>query len=434
MYFLPGLETDLRTDIEAMPSRAPGNCREDAPILPYLPAGTVSIAISRSAGGTGKGGMEQFETIARERIHRIEKGVLLGRRPRQLGCNARISVHGDAVRDQVVRIRTAGGGMGIGWSGIAEKQAAELVGRTVGELFSMPDGANHAGLPIDLPLWDLCARLAGLPLYRLLGPRGSREVELYDGSIYIDDLELSDAEARALYTRQVQSGWDAGYRNFKIKVGRGARWMPATEGLARDALVIRTVREAAGANARILIDANMGNTLNSAKQLLAETADARIYWFEEPFAEDLPLNQALKEFIQKNGYDTMVADGEFHPPPYFFDLVEEGWIDIVQQDFHQYGLTWWRAVSARLEGCAARCAPHTWGSYVERFTHAHFAASIPNFDLLEAEPADLPGLIADDWEMVDGRLIVPDTPGSGFDIEEAVWNRAVEASGFSLSA
>ncbi|MCY3763553.1 MAG: hypothetical protein OXH50_20090 [Gemmatimonadetes bacterium] len=378
--------------------------------------------------------MEQLSTIASERIDLIEKCVLPGRRPRQLGCNARVSVHGNIVRDQVVRVRTSGGGMGIGWSRIAAEQAAGLVGRKVGELFSLPEGTNQAGRPIDLPLWDLCARLAGLPLYRLLGPRGSREVEVYDGSIYIDDLELGDAGARELYARQVQSGWDAGYRNFKIKVGRGARWMPPAEGLARDALVIRTVREAAGPDAKILIDANMGNTLNTARELLAETADARLYWFEEPFAEDLPLNRALKEFIVENGWDTLVADGEFQPPPCFFDLVEAGWIDVVQQDFHQYGLTWWRAVSARLEGCAARCAPHTWGSYVERFTHAHFAASIPNFDLLEAEPAELPGLMADDWKMDGGRLFVPDTPGAGFDIEEAVWNRAVKEGGFSLRA
>ena len=378
--------------------------------------------------------MEQLSTIASERIDLIEKCVLPGRRPRQLGCNARVSVHGNIVRDQVVRVRTSGGGMGIGWSGIAAEQAAGLAGRKVGELFSLPEGTNQAGRPIDLPLWDLCARLAGLPLYRLLGPRGSREVEVYDGSIYIDDLELGDAGARELYARQVQSGWDAGYRNFKIKVGRGARWMPPAEGLARDALVIRTVREAAGPDAKILIDANMGNTLNTARELLAETADARLYWFEEPFAEDLPLNQALKEFIIENGWNTLVADGEFHPPPYFFDLVEAGWIDVVQQDFHQYGLTWWRAVSARLEGCAARCAPHTWGSYVERFTHAHFAASIPNFDLLEAEPAELPGLVADHWKMDGGRLLVPDTPGAGFDIEEGVWKRAVKENGFSLAA
>ena len=218
----------------------------------------------------------------------------------------------------MVRVRTSGGGMGIGWSGIAEEQAAELVGRKVGELFSMPDGSNRAGEPVDLPLWDLCARLAGLPLYRLLGPRGSREVEVYDGSIYIDDLELEDAEARELYARQVQSGWDAGYRNFKIKVGRGARWMPPAEGLARDALVIRTVREAAGPDAKVLIDANMGNTLNTALQLLAETADARVYWFEEPFAEDLPLNQALKEFIIENGWDTLVADGGVSSAPVLF--------------------------------------------------------------------------------------------------------------------
>ena len=46
----------------------------------------------------------------------------------------------------------------------------------------------------------------------------------------------------------------------------------------------------------------------------------------------------------------------------------------------------------------------------------------------------MPGLIADDWEMTGGRLLVPDTPGAGFDIEEAVWDRAVKETGFSLSA
>ena len=42
--------------------------------------------------------------------------------------------------------------------------------------------------------------------------------------------------------------------------------------------------------------------------------------------------------------------------------------------------------------------------------------------------------MADDWKMDGGRLFVPDTPGAGFDIEEAVWNRAVKEGGFSLRA
>ena len=58
---------------------------------------------------------------------------------------------------------------------------------------------------------------------------------------------------------------------------------------------------AAGAGARIMIDANMGNTLNTATRMLELCADCDLYWFEEPFAEDRELNEALKMFIEENG-------------------------------------------------------------------------------------------------------------------------------------
>ena len=80
-------------------------------------------------------------------------------------------------------------------------------------------------------------------------------MELYDGSIYIDDLEASDAEAVRIFHEEVHTGQAFGYRNFKIKIGRGARWMPTQQGLERDVLVIHAVREAAGPDAKILIDA-----------------------------------------------------------------------------------------------------------------------------------------------------------------------------------
>ena len=284
-----------------------------------------------------------------ERIVRIEKSVLRGRRPRPIGYNARIPTPGSGVIDPVVRILTAGGGMGMEWSRINVEQARPLLGREIGELFQLPDGSLPRGLPVDLPLWDLVSRLLDLPLYRLLGARGSRQVELYDGSIYIDDLEASGEEAEEIFQEEVRCGQKHGYRNFKIKVGRGARWMHSAQGLDRDTLVVHTGREAAGHQAKILIDANMGSTLNAAIDLLSACQEVKIYWFEEPFAEDPALNQALTEYIVEHNWDTLVADGEFHPPPYFFDLVERGFIDVVQHDFRDFGLTWWRATSARLE-------------------------------------------------------------------------------------
>lgn len=374
------------------------------------------------------------ETTPDERIVRIEKSIIRGTRPRSIGYNARIPTHGRRIVDSVVRLEAANGAWGIGWSNIDRPAAEALLGASIGQLFRLPEGSLPGGRAVDLPLWDLVARLMRLPLYRLLGARGRRQVELYDASIYIDDLQLSDEEAVSLFRQEVESGQEYGYRNFKIKVGRGARWMEPAAGLARDALVIRTVRQACDPGAKVMIDANMGNTLNSAKALMDLCADIGIYWFEEPFAEDRPLNQALKEYIVENDWDTLVADGEFAPPPYFFDLVESGLIDVVQHDFRFSGLTWWRETAARLEEWDVLCAPHTWGSYIERYHHAHFAASIPNYALLEAAPAQMPGYIEDGWSFLDGKLVVPDTPGAGIAIEERIFAQGVEdREGFALA-
>ncbi len=125
-----------------------------------------------------------MDEIFDERIERIDKCILHGKRPRDIGFNARIAAHGSAITDPVVRLHTSGGGVGIGWSRVDEETARTLLGRRLGELFQLPDGSLEDGLPVDLALWDLVARLMDLPLYRLLGGRGSRKVELYDGSVH----------------------------------------------------------------------------------------------------------------------------------------------------------------------------------------------------------------------------------------------------------
>ena len=356
-----------------------------------------------------------------EKITQIEKVVMKFKRPRNIGRNARIGVHGDTVTDPVVRIHTSSGVIGVGWSRLDRSEAESLIGKSIGDLFQLPNGSSEAGTNIDLVLWDLVAKLENQPLYKLLGAHGSCSVELYDGSVYIDDLDANDEEAVAIFHDEVKTGHNYGYKNFKIKMGRGARWMPVIEGTDRDVLVIHTVREVAGPDAKILIDANNGTTLNIAKDILQRCEDVGIYWFEEPFPEDRAFNEDFKEFINEKGYDTLVADGESGPPPpTYFDMVERGWIDVVQHDFRAKGLTWWRETAAIIEPWGAKCAPHCWGSLIERYCHAHFAASIPHFAVQEAAPADMPGIVLDGWDMQNGCLIVPDTLGTGFDLEPEV--------------
>jgi L-rhamnonate dehydratase len=374
--------------------------------------------------------------ISREKIVCIEKIVARFKRPRNIGCNARIGTHGDSVSDPVVRVHTQSGAVGVGWSRLQRSQAESLVGETLGDLFDLTTGANERGEIIDLPLWDLAAKLQNLPLYRLLGARGDRHVELYDGSIYIDDIAATDDQALSIFRAEVQCGHDFGFKNFKIKIGRGARWMPIKEGTDRDVFVIHAVREAAGPDAKILIDANNGTTLNIAKNILERCEDVGIYWFEEAFPEDRAFNEAFRAFIDEKGYNTFVADGESGPPPpYFFDMVEKGWINIVQQDFHGKGLTWWRETAKMIEPWGGLCGPHSWGSVIERYAHAHFAASVPNFSLLEAAPVDMPGVRLDGWDFQNSCLVVPDTPGTGFDLEPELIEEGVKTeNGFRVHA
>ena len=373
--------------------------------------------------------------VLSQRIVRIEKVILKSTRPRLVGVNSKGGPHGLTVSDHVVRLHSDGGAVGVGWSHVDKHGAEQLLGKRLHDLFELPDGCLEAGRAIDLPLWDLVAKLSDVPLYRLLGGRGSREVEVYDGSVYIDDLDASDEEAVSIFQEEVQTGHDYGYRNFKIKIGRGARWMPVMEGLERDVLVIRTIRDAAGPDAKILVDANNGTTLNIAKEILLRCADVGVYWFEEAFHEERAFNEPFKAFIEESGYETLVADGESGPPPpSFFDMVERGWIDVVQHDFRAEGLTWWKATADRIAPWGASCAPHCWGSIIERYAHAHFAASIPNFCLLEAAPADTEGVVLDGWEMRDSKLIVPDTPGTGFDLApDTVALGIQEDGGFAVS-
>ena len=95
----------------------------------------------------------------------------------------------------------------------------------------------------------------------------------------------------------VGMGKDSGYKAFKIKVGRGFKWMESEAGLRRDIDVIRAIRDLIGNDMKILIDANNGYTPEEAREVMRQAGDCDIYWFEEPFGEDKDECKSFKEFI-----------------------------------------------------------------------------------------------------------------------------------------
>ena len=351
----------------------------------------------------------------------IEAAVLRGTRPRVVGRNARLGVHGDRGSDPVVRLHTGAGVVGWGWSRATPEAARKLVGRKLRDVFDPATGAKDPWLAFDLPLWDLAGRVLGKPVHALLGGRGVHPVPVYDGSIYFDDLDPETARDRGLgHVRDaVKAGLGRGHRAFKAKIGRGHKWMEAKAGLQRDVEALHAIRELIGKDGTLLVDANNGYTAEEARELMRQAGDARLHWLEEPFPEARAACLALKRFLREGGWDTLLADGEGSRKreAAFTAIVRAGGIDVVQFDLRGYTLTRWLRYVPVLEATGTLSAPHNWGSHLSGYYIAAFARGCPRFAMAEIDTMAMPAVRADGYRLRDGRLTVPDAPGFGLELD-----------------
>jgi L-alanine-DL-glutamate epimerase-like enolase superfamily enzyme len=210
--------------------------------------------------------------------------------------------------------------------------------------------------------------------------------------------------------------------------------MSLEEGTRRDVRVIQAVREAVGAQAKVMIDANDGYNLNLARRVLGETAAASVYWIEEPFHEDGRLYAELKSWMAAQGLAVLVADGEGAASPHLLDWAREGLIDIVQYDIRDPGFTRWLELGPQLDAWGVRSAPHHYGGLYGNFSACHVAAQIRRFELVEWDEAAVPGIDTSAYEIVEGAVHVPDLPGFGLRLEGDVYARAVEESGYVVAS
>ena len=373
------------------------------------------------------------------KIDRIECVPLIGTRPRQAGCNSRLQVHGLHVRPPIARITTDDGATGFGLSRLSEEDTAELVGAPLSEAFDPENGVSERFRGLEYPLWDLAGKLAGKPVYEMLGGEpdedGVFRARCYDTSLYIDDLHLTDDnEAAALIASEALEGKARGHTAYKIKVGRGAMHMPLQQGTHRDILVIRAVRNAVGPDATILIDANNGYNLNLTKHVLSETADAKVYWMEEAFHEDASFYANLREWLNSEGLETKIADGEGGASLNLLQWAEEGLVDIIQYDIFHPGFTRWLELGPQLDEWNVGSAPHHYGGHYGNYVSCHLSAAIQGFEFTEWDEADTPGLDDSGYSISDGLVSVPNSPGFGLNLDEEIYARSVKESGFVVRA
>lgn len=352
--------------------------------------------------------------LADQRITAVKTTQITVHYPRAVGRNARLGNHGSGFPTTAATVYTDGGHSG--W-GVVEGRANDLdliVGRPLSEIFDAEVGviADEA-LPLDVALHDLAATILNVPVHEMLGARGERAITCYSGAIYFDDLDPDEAPlGLAAVLGNCAADWAAGFRAFKLKIGRGHRWMEHAEGFARDIEVTRAVREAYP-QARILVDANNGYTPVETIRYLRAVEDCGLFWIEEPFHEETDGLRLLRDYIEESGSGVLVADGEYKPiEEDLLRLALEGLVDVLLMDVLSYGLTAWRRIMPLLEEIGVAASPHAWGQPLKTCYAAQMAAGLGNVLTVEGVPGHTEGVESYPLRE-DGAIVVPQTPGFG---------------------
>ena len=250
---------------------------------------------------------------------------------------------------------------------------------------------------VDIALWDLRAKNADQPLWKLLGGDG-KPVQTYAGLI---DLDYSLDRHREVIGQELERGHTA----IKIKIG--------LDDLGEDEKRIRRVREIVGAGPEFMVDANMKWDAATAIKVGKAIADLDVKWFEEPvLPDDFRAFREVGEAI-----DIPLAQGEnLHTMLEFREALATGVLAYPQPDASNIGgITGWLKVA---EKCRKQGAPVC--SHGMQELHVSLLSAMPNAGYMEMHSFPIDQYTARPLGVVDGKVTPPEFSGTGvvFDWEK----------------
>lgn len=337
--------------------------------------------------------------------------------PRTIGRNAVRGAHGDGPTSTAVVLRTSDGHESWGLTS-GQPIPDVIIGKQPSDLLD-PDSRYIAPSAswCELALWDLLGQLRQQPVHAMLGSHEPQTITLYDASIYFDDLDPEDSPRGVdALVRNTQDGWDAGFRAFKLKLGRGFTWMDETAGLERDIEVVREIHRAFP-GAKLLVDINNGYTVEGTLRFLDAVVDVGLFWIEEPFHEHQNGLERLRRWIDNSSANLLVADGEAHyNVNEMVRFARDGLVDVLLMDVQSFGITSWLKVSDSLRDTPAMLSPHAWGVPLKSLYASQMARGIPKIPCVEGVRGRADGVDTSAYSLCDGQLTVPDRPGFGIPV------------------
>jgi len=271
---------------------------------------------------------------------------------------------------------------------------------------------------IDQALWDIKAKALGVPLFELLGGRVRDRVRTYVnlGSELGGDARRPDAWADAARTAR-EAGFDA-MKVYPVAPARpleGVGWLRETEKL------VGAVREAAGADAEIMVDLHGRTGPAMGIQVGTALAPYRPWWLEEPCQ---PGNvEALAEVAR--AIAVPVAAGErLVTTSEFRDLLDARACAIVQPNVcYCGGISGFRRIAALADTAFVSIAPHNPNGPIGTMVSVHLAFALSNVLILELVRSDVPWrheLVDRPLEIANGSVAPPTSPGIGVELVEEV--------------
>ncbi|HEX5079575.1 MAG TPA: mandelate racemase/muconate lactonizing enzyme family protein [Geminicoccaceae bacterium] len=247
---------------------------------------------------------------------------------------------------------------------------------------------------IDIALWDLAARQAGQPLWRLLGG-GQGRMPAYASGINPDRAVEQAKEAKA-----------AGFCAFKLKIGFGAEL---------DLANLEALRQELGPDAQIAVDANQAWGLDEAIAMSRALAEHAPLWLEEPMPADTPLDNwqrlAKASPIPLAAGENLRGDGAFDA------AIASGAFGVIQPDVAKWGgISGCLPLARRILAAGLRYCPHYLGGGIGLLASAHLLAAAGGDGLLEVDSNANPlreGLAVPFPALEDGRFVLTDAPGLG---------------------
>ena len=270
---------------------------------------------------------------------------------------------------------------------------------------------------IDIALWDIRGKAMNQPIYELLGGPVRKNIALYTHP----DPNIGPDEAK----RQAKEIADSGHEGMKFdpyphmeEENNGyLNGGMTTRGEAEANEITAAIREGAGPDMELMIDAHGRFDVPTTVRLARSVAPSNILWWEEPVPVESP--QALRNV--RDQIDIPISVGErLHTRWEFTTILENDLADFLEPDVTWTGgISELKKISTMAEAYYLPIAPHDASGPINVLAGAHVMMTVPNFYKLETARHRLvayDNFIQTPLDVRQGRLHLPDAPGLGIEM------------------